>query len=277
MWLWTLFAYVLATCNLNISGVSASNVYNVGVFTVTIEDSDFHICSSSDERHIVFQTSPSSPFLSIGNATVTQPPIRDGNYQLEESVQRQTSAISIENVNVKSELNIEMSGQLFNVENIAMATYTFNVSVQDMSSKQLLFDARVSSMTNHTIDRLFFSYWCDANEAFFGFGESFTNLNLRSRVVPVLVSEQGVGRGLQPITDALNNDTEGTGGHWYTTYAPKPVYLTNQNRSLFFHNSEVGTVTCGRELMPLNRYHNSTSQPRSWCRWKSGQVLCRSQ
>ncbi len=62
------------------------------------------------------------------------------------------------------------------------------------------------------------------------------------RRVPVLVSEQGVGRGLEPITSYLNNQTEGVGGHWYTTYAPKPVYLTNYNRSMLFDNSEVSGV-----------------------------------
>lgn len=234
-----LFLFILALCSEYASSVSVSGVFYVGDFTVTIEDSDFHICSSSDESHIIFQTSPSAPFLAIGNATIAKPPISDGNYQLEETVQKETSEISIESVNVTSELKIEMSGFLINSENAAIASYTFSVSTQNASSNQLVFDAAVFSLANHSIDRLFFSYWCDADEAFFGFGESFTSLNLRGRVVPVLVSEQGVGRGLQPITDTLNNATEGTGGHWYTTYAPKPVYVTSQNRSLFFHNSEV--------------------------------------
>jgi hypothetical protein len=64
---------------------------------------------------------------------------------------------------------------------------------------------------------------------------------MRGRNIPVLVSEQGVGRGEQPITDYLNqNVDEGVGGTWYTTYAPKAIYLTSEHRGMYFgDNSEV--------------------------------------
>ncbi|RYG63256.1 hypothetical protein EON64_16275, partial [archaeon] len=47
-----------------------------------------------------------------------------------------------------------------------------------------------------------------------------------------MVSEQGLGRGLEPLTTSLNALTPGMGGYWCTTYAPKACYLTNYNRSL---------------------------------------------
>lgn len=50
--------------------------------------------------------------------------------------------------------------------------------------------------------------------------------------MPILVSEQGLGRGLEPLTTSLNALTPGMGGYWYTTYAPKACYLTSYNRSL---------------------------------------------
>ena len=69
------------------------------------------------------------------------------------------------------------------------------------------------------------------------------------RRVPILVSEQGVGRGEEPITSYLNNQTEGVGGHWYTTYAPKPLYLTSLNRSMAYDNSEVTFIIYVRWIM----------------------------
>ena len=63
--------------------------------------------------------------------------------------------------------------------------------------------------------RIFLNYWCSINEiGFYGFGESFTYFNLKGYKVPILVSEQGVGRGEQPITTVLNKETPGVGGGW---------------------------------------------------------------
>ncbi|KAJ1417897.1 hypothetical protein B484DRAFT_312633, partial [Ochromonadaceae sp. CCMP2298] len=74
---------------------------------------------------------------------------------------------------------------------------------------------------------------------FYGFGESFSHFDLAGRRVPVLVSEQGVGRGLEPITAYLNTEVCGVGGSWHTTYAPKPLYTTNHNKTFHLSNSEV--------------------------------------
>eukprot|EP01035_Chromulina_nebulosa_P018990 gene18990-24806_t len=58
--------------------------------------------------------------------------------------------------------------------------------------------------------------------------------------VPIVVSEQGVGRGVEPVTSYYNNNvSEGSGGYWFTTYAPKPCYITNMNRSVFVDKNEV--------------------------------------
>ena len=63
--------------------------------------------------------------------------------------------------------------------------------------------------------RTFLNYWCSSGETgFYGFGESFSYFNLQGRKVPILVSEQGVGRGEQPITAVLNKQTQGVGGGW---------------------------------------------------------------
>lgn len=100
--------------------------------------------------------------------------------------------------------------------------------------------SETSKGTSLNNPRLFLTYRCEKDENFYGFGESFSFFNLKGRNVPILVSEQGVGRGEQPITDTLNSDVaEGVGGSWHTTYAPKPIYITNFNRTFMLNNSEV--------------------------------------
>ena len=55
-------------------------------------------------------------------------------------------------------------------------------------------------------------------EAVFGGGLQYTHWNLEGRVLPVLIQEQGVGRGLQPVTALLDLFKHGAGGDWHTSY-----------------------------------------------------------
>ncbi|WP_149256805.1 alpha-glucosidase [Actinomadura sp. K4S16] len=68
-----------------------------------------------------------------------------------------------------------------------------------------------------------------SGERFHGFGEQFTSFDLAGRRIPVIVREQGIGRGRQPLT-AMVDLVSGQGGSWDTTYAPIPFYATSSNR-----------------------------------------------
>lgn len=85
-------------------------------------------------------------------------------------------------------------------------------------------------------NRLFLTYHADVDEHFFGFGEQFTYFDMKGKRVPIWVSEQGVGRGEQPITFAADLTNGGAGGNAFTTYAPMPFYMTNKMRSFFLVN-----------------------------------------
>ena len=71
-----------------------------------------------------------------------------------------------------------------------------------------------------------------ADEGIYGFGEQFSTFNQKGRLLPILVSEQGVGRGLQPITFAADITNNGAGGKWHTSYAGVPHYITTAQRGL---------------------------------------------
>lgn len=53
-------------------------------------------------------------------------------------------------------------------------------------------------------NRVWLTYASDENERFYGFGEQFSYMNFKGKKVPILVQEQGIGRGDQPITLAAN-------------------------------------------------------------------------
>lgn len=70
-------------------------------------------------------------------------------------------------------------------------------------------------------------------EAFHGFGEQFAPFDLTGRTIPVVVREQGVGRGEEPITALADTFRGGAGGAWDWTYAAMPFYVTSALRGLF--------------------------------------------
>ncbi|MCG2788012.1 MAG: alpha-glucosidase [Anaerolineae bacterium] len=85
-------------------------------------------------------------------------------------------------------------------------------------------------------NRIFLTYASNAGEHFFGFGEQFTYFDMKGKKVPIWVSEQGVGRGEEPITTGANLTNGGAGGNAFSTYMPIPFYMTNQMRAILLQN-----------------------------------------
>ncbi|MDZ7801972.1 MAG: alpha-glucosidase [Trueperaceae bacterium] len=96
------------------------------------------------------------------------------------------------------------------------------------------------------IDRSYLSYHSDPGERFFGFGMQFSHLDMKGRRLPIFIGEQGVGRGLQPLTLAADL-TEGAGGSWHSSYAAVPHYLTSELRSLFLESSAYAAFDLRRD------------------------------
>lgn len=88
------------------------------------------------------------------------------------------------------------------------------------------------ALDDDRLNRIYLSWQREPDERFHGFGEQFSAFDLAGRRLPILVQEQGVGRGLQPITLAANL-TARAGGDWWTSYAPVPHYLSSKGRSFF--------------------------------------------
>ena len=87
-------------------------------------------------------------------------------------------------------------------------------------------------------NRIRFIYSRDAGERFFGFGQQYTLLDAAGSLVPIFAREQGIGRGLQPITATLNALGREAGGDNRTTYSAVPHYITSRLRSLHLVNTE---------------------------------------
>lgn len=72
-----------------------------------------------------------------------------------------------------------------------------------------------------------------SSEEFHGFGEQFAPFDLTGREIPIVVREQGVGRGEQLITWLADTFRGGAGGSRDWTYAAMPFYVTSEMRGFF--------------------------------------------
>ncbi len=71
-----------------------------------------------------------------------------------------------------------------------------------------------------------------------GFGTQFDLENRNGTLVPILVSEQGIGRGAEPITTMMNLLAR-SGGSSTTTYAPQPFAINMDGWSIELENREL--------------------------------------
>jgi len=205
-----------------------------------------------DEPHkILFQTLPSQSFITVGYATDSNPPIVDGNFKANEWVLFETGYQSIDKVEIENDCFV-IHGEVWGLVTRASFVMRFSIGKEEILpsssssssssfkelSSQLAFEVNVTPIQG-TFNRVFLNYWSDSKENFYGFGSQFTHWNLNGRRIPILCAENGIGRGAQPITSLLNLLGDRAGGDWSTTYAPKPLYITNFNRSIVFENTEM--------------------------------------
>jgi len=89
------------------------------------------------------------------------------------------------------------------------------------------------------LDFIALNYDSPPEEEIYGLGLQYTEWNFKGKQVPIISSEQGVGRGIQPLTFILNVDGH-QGGNSMTTYSPSYTHITSLNRAMVFDTTSPG-------------------------------------
>ncbi len=110
--------------------------------------------------------------------------------------------------------------------------YKFCLKIKQNNS--LYFTLKVNK---RKINRIFITFSSEKEENFYGMGEQFTHLNLNGHYVPSFISEQGIGRGKQPLTFLVNLVAK-SGGTEFTTYAAMPFFFSSKKYSVSLENSQ---------------------------------------
>lgn len=219
-----------------------SGRYRLGPFTVVLGREAWaghfmEVRHDSSPGRALWRSLPGRGFLAAGRGRES---VRDrrSHYTVRDRLEEVYPEQTLDRVERKGPALLRLRGRLRG----ASGEVGYRFSLSPASQSRLRFEVEVEGDAN----RLCLTYASGPRERFFGFGEQFTHLDMKGRRVPVLIGEQGVGRGAQPVT-LLMNLRYGSGGSWHSSYAAVPHYLTSELRSLFLENTEYSAFDLRRE------------------------------
>lgn len=94
----------------------------------------------------------------------------------------------------------------------------------------------VLKLDHHQVNQIKLQFISNSQEQIFGLGEQFSHVNFKGKKAPMLVEENGIGRGDKKTTFIAN--LIGAAGYDMATYAPIPFFHTNNNRAFLIDNTE---------------------------------------
>lgn len=194
----------------------------------------------NQDGRTLWQTLPGEAFIfaAEGNETVEE---NRGMFKFHDTWKRVCTRQSVELISeyLPGE-SVTLSGHLYCNDSTSVIYNLEFAATEDnpaaLSVTAWLIDETTYEQDEH-FNRVFLTFASNPDEHFFGFGEQFAYFDMKGKEVPIWVSEQGVGRGEEPITTGANLTNGGAGGNAFTNYAPMPFFLTNQMRAFSLENS----------------------------------------
>lgn len=201
---------------------TAEGTWTVGDLTVTVTEDDGLEVSNGDR--VVWEAPAGGAFVAGGRGTVDWEEHRGYFWPTVSYTDRLTDQ-SIDAVEVDGDV-ATLSGHLTGATDDA----TYELTVRPRPAGGAALDLTTDAATPLT--SVVLSSGRTAGAGVHGFGEQFADFDLDGRLLPIVVREQGVGRGEQPITGIADLTSNGAGGTDAMTYAAWPSYVTEDVRGL---------------------------------------------
>lgn len=216
--------------------ISLPQTHALGPFNIFIGDkgegTSLEITHQAEPDRPLWASPPGRGFIAaaLGHETVVR---SRGHFLIRDEIRSRLTRQHIEQIDLSDDsLTLLGTVQARQRERARRSGYRlrFNVAGRDRLRFELHFE-------DPELNRSYLRYRSEPDERFYGFGAQYSYLDMKGKRLPIFTGEQGVGRGRQPLTLAVEL-AAGVGGSWHTTYAGVPHYLSSKCRSLFLENAE---------------------------------------
>merc|ERR1712166_16807 len=231
-WLWLL-------CALAVTLAMADTNIDVGNFRVNLTSTGVLSVTHSADGYSRAVMKGSSPLLSA-SMVQTDWHMLDGAFSRTEKITA--------TCDVLSQMKLSQSSLSATLCNVSVA-----LKFKQMSENQLGVQAALVDPLGK-YNRLSLHTYSAADEVILGLGEQYTQFNLKNSTILAMSTEQGVGRGLQPITAFLNRAHQGAGGDFQTTYSAVGHYVTSNMQSLMLTSSEPALFEFGDQVNTVTAF-----------------------
>jgi alpha-glucosidase len=210
--------------------------YTAGRFLIDVSQRQIRVRHQGDPARSLWESVPDKPFLQVarGNAIIREHGNPLGSFDVKDTLSHVSTFQSIRSVVTPDAHTLIVRGSLSDSQWIV----GFQIAFRALSENQLQFAISTEGHGAEPFNRIFLRYSSSTTEAFFGFGQQLTYFNQKGNVIPILVQEHGIGRGLPVVTQLVDLKYDGAGGTPYLTEAPAPHYITSHLRSVFLENHE---------------------------------------
>ena len=209
-------------------------------FTGNQDQPTLSVTSLRKPRVQMLASIPGKSFLAIGAGTekVTE---SKGSFTIKDKVHQYCTQQTITSINASKEA-VVIAGHFRKkgfLSNACNASYI--LTFKPAGDGQVDMDIQVTpdDQNDKPFNRTYLTFASPEDEQFLGFGMQFTYANMKGRRLPIFSQEQGIGRGLQPLSLGANlTNGKGISGSWHTSYGGVPQFLTNYQRSFFLRSTE---------------------------------------
>ncbi|MFM2437496.1 MAG: hypothetical protein RLZ55_307, partial [Actinomycetota bacterium] len=212
-----------------VGDAAAAGAMRAGPFTVTVQKDEAALTVADERGRVVWASDPGRAFVggSVGEVSWTE---KFGYFWARVSRSARLVEQTITSATASAG-TVQLKGEVRGDGVTAPYTLTLAPVAKSPSVTVLGMDLNLGQASNgQRPTSALVTAGRGKDDQVYGFGEQFRALDLSGAVFPVLVQEQGIGRGEQPITFLADISNWG-GGNKYTTYGAWPTYVTSANRS----------------------------------------------
>ncbi|GJG89512.1 alpha-glucosidase [Gemmatimonadetes bacterium T265] len=215
--------------------VGVREAYPVGEFIVWRDRGTLAVAHRESPDRLLWEGARDGNFLVAEQATAAVRAFGtpEGSFTITDAVSATYARPTIDHVELAPN-RATVSGRLTGPSGGVAYELAFETAAADT----LRFVARVRAPDGSPINRVRLRIASTRDEAFFGFGQQLTYFDQKGKVLPILVQEHGVGRGLPVVTQLVDLAANGGGRNPYVTEAPAPHFISSRLRSLCLENTE---------------------------------------